>query len=336
MSTFRLTSLLLLLSATGLCAQNSAELLQQTERIRGLTETEQASTGETTVPEFYEGEMEDLGPQLLLLRKRVRKAWQLFLDFQTYHTTNVSLAELNETGSNVFVSTAELAYLIPEGKFEGWKVNSRFGVRYQVFRYGMWNGDDKSLGGGGAAVDVLDFNARSGFANMAFTRGNWRIGTSLTYTSLVEAHGTGGNFYYEWIPAWSLGRLFIINDKTSLYALYDGNWRTTETPANDNFGLDEDTADKTDHALGLILTRQLSQKWSLQPALRLQRSFYTAQARDRNDWIGTVSANLNYTIDAHFSIRAFTSYEIRESSEPATTDYENWNFGSGLSGVLKF
>lgn len=316
--------------------QTSRDLLQQSDRMRTLTQAEQQSYTRQGIPELYEGELDDLGPQLLLLEAIKRQPWQFLFDLQVYNTKNVSLTETNETSSNVFVWTTQLAYLLNKREFQGWEVQPTLGARYQLFRYGMINADDRPIAPGTTAVDSLDFDSRSLYGDLVFTRGMWRVGFSLTYTSLISAHATEGNFYYEWLPSLSIGRAYQWGERDVFFVAWDTSYHISETPGNAVFTLDEGIADAVDTSLSLIHTHSLTPQWNIQPSLRLQRSYYTATGRDRQDTLATATLTTNYMIHERFSLRAFTSYEMRDSTETTTADYQNANVGLGFSGVFKY
>lgn len=331
-----LVGFILSLLTPSLHAQASSDLLQQSDRMRDLTSQERHEFTQQGLPELYEGELEDLGPQLLLLRQMKRQPWVLLTDLQLYSTSNASLNAPEKTRSHVFAWTTQVAYLFTKREFRGWEVQPTLGMRYQLFRYGMLKHDDKALRPGTTAVDALDFESRAAFADLTLTKEMLRASFGLSYTSLVAAHGTEGNFYYEWLPNWSFGRAFQVNETDFLFAMYDGAYHISTTPGNRAFNIRDDNADKVDNALNLIYTRQLNDSFSLQPSLRFQRSDYTASGRSRRDYISTVSLSANYTLNKYFDCRVFGSYERRESTEAATPDYRNLNLGLGLSGVYKF
>lgn len=326
----------LLLTGSLFAQASQIDALQQQERSRDLTEVEKQRYASGGVPALYEGEMEDLGPQLLLVRKPKPKLWEFYADVQAYHSTNVALAENFTTNSDVLVTTGQFSYLIGKRKFFDWDMNSTVGVRYQLFRYDFVSNDKGSLGNGTSEIDALDFDSRAIFANAVFTKGKWRASTSLTYTSLVSAHATEGNFYYEWVPAWSLGRLYEISPKLSLFAMYDGNYRETTTPGNRAFGISDGFSDKTDHAINAIFTRQLENNFVLQSSLRGQYSYYTDESRSRTDFLFSANSTLSYQWNEYVSLRIYASYEKRDSDETVTADYDNFNIGTGISGVYQF
>lgn len=339
MKSFRHFSLLIAaLAFSGACvyAQSSAsELLQQSERTRTLSANERQNLEKKTVPQLYEGELEDLGPQLLLLEKVKRKLFEVYVDFQLYRSSNATLSEMH-TSTDVFVGTAQMAYLFKPTKFQGGDVNTRIGVRFQSFMYGTLGNDDTPILPGTAPVDSLDFFSRSAFADLAWTRGMWRVTAGLTYTSLVGAHGNEQNFYYEWVPAWSIGRLHPINDNWTAFYLYDGALHLSTTLTQRAFNGDDDVDRKIDNALSAIFTRKLGERLSFQPSARLQVSEYLANNRARTDYIASLVATIQYQITEEVSGRIFTSYDARESDEPATADYRNNNVGLGVSGYVKF
>src|ERR1035438_4217957 len=82
---------------------DNAQHLRQLQSFTGLPESTNA------VPEFYEGETSDIGPQSVLQVKRQRTYFQVFADEQFFYSDNVFLANHGQQGASVLISTLQAA-----------------------------------------------------------------------------------------------------------------------------------------------------------------------------------------------------------------------------------
>ncbi len=332
------SSLLLTLGmAASVYAQSSAEVLQQSDRMRNLTSTEKQNYATKGVPSLYEGELDDLGPQFLLTEEQKRQRFQFLTDVQLFHSSNVDQREINRTETNVFVWTSQASWDIIKKDVQGWEAVPTVGFRYQKFQYGLAGKKNQTLFGGNA-VDTMDFDNRSAYTEVSFSKGMWRSTIGATYNSLIAGHGTQGNFYYEWVPAWNLSRAFQLTDKTVLVGMFDTAYHASRTHGmfDRNNNLNLDYGDKWDNGVSVVVIQSLTERLSAQVGASCQYSEYLDNVRDRGDWLGTVNGSLNYNFNKWIGIRMFTSYDVRDSSETTAEDYENWNVGGGVTGVVRF
>ena len=93
---------------------DNAQRQRQLQSLAGLPDTTNA------VPEFYEGETSDIGPQSVLLVKRQRTYFQAFADEQFFYTDNAFLANHGKQSASVLISTVQAA-LAPSPYAAGWR-----------------------------------------------------------------------------------------------------------------------------------------------------------------------------------------------------------------------
>jgi len=331
--TLRCCLALLLLGSGTVLAQvaidNVDSATRELERQRKARELQESR--EEKVPELFEGEMEDLGPQYLLLRKPKWKHWDFYTDLQWYYTSNATLAENQGKSSDVTAWTAQLVFR--PGKLEnfaGGEAIPRFGGRLQTFRYGQVRGDDEVIRG--VVIDFSDFNARTLFAEMQWRRGAWAATGGFRFSDL-QSRSTDTSFYRENMLYWSASRTVELEPTRLLQFAYDGTYRVTKVdpfanrPSNWN--------DRTEHALMAMATLVYYERLILQPSVRTQWTEYIRTPRDRTDFVHSASMNVSYYFTPQISARVFMSGDMRESTED-NADYANYNMGLGTTFTLRF
>src|SRR5450432_1281488 len=102
-------------------------------RLRQIQSTLPGSTND--VPEFYEGETSDIGPQSVLQVKRKRTYVEAFADEQFFYTDNVFLANHDKQGASVLISTVQAALAPSPYEFAGGLLAPRIGYQQQWFTY---------------------------------------------------------------------------------------------------------------------------------------------------------------------------------------------------------
>lgn len=286
---------------------------------------------EKKVPALYEGELEDLGPQYLLMRKPVHKYFDFYTDLQWYYTSNATLAENNAGPSDVMVWSNQLAFL--PGDIEGFRdgtLKPRLGFRYQVFRYGQIKGDDKLINGN--QVDLNDFQARTPFAELLWTKDKWGISAGYRFTDL-RSRSTDTSFYRENVFYWSVGRQFPLKNDYMFQLIYDGDYRITHT---DPAPLQPtDINNRTNQAVTGVLTKVINSRWIIQPSVRGQFSKYTESPVSRQDWTLSGTLNVAYYFTQRLSARGFINLDRRRSSQ-VNSSYDNYNLGVGSTFTFRF
>ncbi len=327
-------------------------LAQTTPPQRAIEETDMASRlaapqsplkkpdGVRVVPQLLEDELEDIGPQYLLLEKPRHKWFQLILDGQAYHTTNAILSESNHKEGNVSVSTVQPTVVSPAFDVLGGAAQAKAGFRWQMFRYGMWAGSDDIPTGGTQALDTNDFNAYTPFGEVNWQREEWLASAGYRYANL-QGRSSNQTFYDEHVPYWMFGRQFALTDSLQLLVQYDGAFRFTDTDSGSlpvNLRPTDSINDRTDQAASLILSQVLFERLVVQPSYRFQYSKYISPSRvpTREDYYNTGTLLVAYYFTDYFSLRVFGSVERRDSTDPATADYSVWNLGGGANLTLNF
>lgn len=313
------------LSAHFVSAQNQIDQVDTTDRnLPKRSETPLSQRRE--VPTLYEGELEDLGPQYLLIQNPPRDWFEFFADLQIYSSDNATLSENNAEGSDLLAFTAQAAWLPYAGKQFGGKIQTRLGYREQYFFYGTFSGQEATVNG--TPAEDLDFTNRQPFADLTYTCGALSVNLGIRYSELRNRK-SDSRFYTEVVPTWSLAYEIELSQKSLLTLAYGGEYRFTDS---ESFGLLPDNwNDQTKHGLSATYSRLLSDNLIVQASGGLDYAHFTHKDRSRNDLLGFTNLTLAYFFTDHLSARLFTSYEARESSEALTDDYSNWNLGGGGS-----
>src|SRR5688572_1541441 len=97
----------------GSAAAQTPGAVDQLDTLNKRQET-QAQNGKGTSPtsqspQFYEGETEDVGPQLIYKAVPRRKYFQATADSQYFYTSNMFFDEKNEEDAPVWVNSVQLA-----------------------------------------------------------------------------------------------------------------------------------------------------------------------------------------------------------------------------------
>jgi hypothetical protein len=292
-------------------------------------------------PMLYEGELEDLGPQYVLVPKPSHKWFNASFDWQSYYTNNATLAPTNKGSTDVDAMTLQLLAQAPVYNVRGVQIQPRVGFRYQAYWYGLLSGQDKLISG--APVKNNDFMTYTPFAEALYQYGGFLGSTGLRYSAFtntnVPAGTTPGTFYQEWAPYWLFGYQWTINKEQMMLFQYDGDFRfsNTQSQSLQPSGVNN----RTDNAFTLVYSYILNGKWAFQPTYRYQWSYYTNSASNpggngnRNDTYNTLSLVVAYYFTDYCAARVFTSYEWRSSSA-AGNNYQNLNAGAGVNLSYSF
>jgi hypothetical protein len=287
------------------------------------------------VPMLYEGELEDLGPQYLLVQKPKHKWFTASLDWQTYYTNNAALAPNNRGASDISVVTAQLMAQAVAYNIGDLQVQPRAGFRYQAYWYGVLSGRGHLVGG--VPVKYSDFMTYTPFVEALYQYGNFLGSTGVRYSAFTnDTKISQGTFYQEWAPYWLFGYQWQVTKSQMLLVQYDGDFRFSNT-ANPTGLLTTGINDRTDNAVSVVYNYILGGKWAFQPTYRYQWSYYTDSKSNpnpgegrRNDTYNTASLVVAYYFTDWCSARVFTSYEWRSSSA-AGNNYQVANAGAGAS-----
>ncbi|MEM6822857.1 MAG: hypothetical protein AAF558_13065 [Verrucomicrobiota bacterium] len=282
-------------------------------------------------------ELEDAGPQYLLLTAPRRQWVQAYFDSQYFYTSNVFQQE--EPGGDeavdtgVLVSTAQLA--IAPDAFEispRVKLAPQVGYQHQWFNYGL----DKTSN----SLNNLDFDSQMVFTELGvIIDENWTIDFGFEWTRLL-GHETSDNyaeFYKEYRPRWSIERRIPLEENMLVRLRYEGSYRITEVDPTIITGGNIHRNDRHDHAFTFIYSYMPIDRFIVQPFLRYQLTQYTENPnQERTDHLFSGGLSLSYYFTSWIGTRAFFNYINQQSDDTQVADYEKWDGGGGLSVFLKF
>jgi hypothetical protein len=286
--------------------------------------------GTLQAPELYPGEMQDVGPQFLVARPQAapgekRFNWfEGYADIQYLYTSNALLSENGNQDTGLMVLTVQAAFNLPPFELLGGTVSPHAGYRHQWWLY--------SLNDTGNQLNNFDFAVSTFFVGFRHNwHDKWVASFSLDYNRFLSLEDDDHEFYVELAPNWALERNFALGEKTQLTAGYYGAYHWTQTDPAPVKHIN----DRLDSAFGLSLTTELLPKLFLQPYYRLQWSHYSENS-DRNDLYNTLGVSAIYAFNDWASIRAFISFESRNSTDDTVADYHKWDSGGGVTFTARF
>ena len=301
---------------------NRARQRQETERI-----LRELHPNDATPPEFYAEETSDVGPQSILRIKPRKTYFEAFADSQYFYTSNMFFQENDPVDTGVLLSTAQVAFAPPPMELGSGRFSYRAGYQHQWFNYGF---EDHA-----GVLNNFDFDAATVFASARYqTKNYWAFGAGIDWVRLLGHEPASANydeFYKEYLPHWSVQKFFPINAKMLCAVGYLGSYHFSEVDPAPR----KDLNDRWDHVLLGTYTYAFNRHWVAQPYYRLQFSHYT-HARDRQDLLHTFGLSLNYFFTDYLGVRAFASYDLRESNDPVVPDYRKVDAGMGINLTLKF
>lgn len=303
----------------------NVQQFQNTQQAQQLQVPPPGFNAATNAPEIYPGENEDTGPQRILRLTPRPDYFDLFLDSQVFYSDNANFAEgAAKIGSSVFVNTFQAAFTPPDMKLGPGKFAPAFGFVSQWYNYGSQR------------MESLDFNAQTVFISGRYTLDNWQFGLGGNYTRLLN-QGNYAQTYLEWLPAFTVQRIFPVNDRLLFVIGNQVDYHFTSTPKTP--GTSTEINNRFDDAVSLTLSWQITRNLNLQPYYRFQYSNYrydTLQNADRNDYLNSFGFTLAYYVNKNLSIRTFLNYNIKQSDDPFTPAYHEINGGVGASLNFNF
>lgn len=309
--------------------------------------------GTNSVPQFYEGEESDVGPQSVVAPQARQTTFQAKVDEQLLYTDNALLTPQNKISSGVLISTAQFALAptpIPAGTGT---LSPRLGYQAQWFDY-LFN-DQKVPKIGQATTPFnrvpelsdFDFNAQSVFADALWTHEHLSLGGGLELTRMFSTSDYE-SFYEEEVPYWSARYVVPVNDKAAFSAGYLGDYRFTSTKPNEFLNFHQSNVnDRTDHGVLLTWTEVLCKHAVFQPFYQFKYTRFTEApvalnpitrqqpGTTRNDYLNTVGAGLYWFVCPNCTIRGFVNYNILSSSVEGA-EYREFDGGGGIDLSVKF
>ena len=249
---------------------NSREQLNQAAESR-LSES-------NSVPQLYEGETSDVGPQSVVTTRERQTLFQARVDEQLLYTDNAFLTANNKINTGVLISSAQFALAPTPYALGDATLAPRIGYEGKWFDY-FFNGQQVRFIGDeelprGERLDDFDFTAQSVFGDATWTRGHLSLGGGLEATRMFfTAHYDP--FYNELSPYWSARYVVPLCDKAALSASYIGDYRFTSV-APDYFSgaLRSDANDRMDQGLLLAWTQVLNKHLVFQPFYQFKYTRY--------------------------------------------------------------
>ncbi|HEV2692660.1 MAG TPA: hypothetical protein VG347_07155 [Verrucomicrobiae bacterium] len=335
----------LLYTAGSACAQNSSAS-QQADAMRFRSTLQSPEVVTNAAPELYSGETSDVGPQTPVEMKGRRHYLRAFADEQLFYTDNVFLADKgalvgkNPIGSDVLVSTIQVALAPDAYDVLGGQLSPEVGYQHQWFTYGMLGNDHVQIvtfpqnTPQVVPINVFDFNVQTVFGGATWRRHNWDFSLGTDFRRFLDS-GNYNEFYREIVPHWAAHYTFQIADNKSIVVGYEGDYRFTTTqnpfPANT-----DDYNDRTDHSLVIAGNWWLCTHADLQPFYRLQYSSFTHVLQDRQDLLNSFGIALQLPITENIALRTFISYDILQTDGLFVQSYNNLNVGGGLNLSVRF
>jgi hypothetical protein len=335
-----------LLCATGSSYAQSSSASQQADAMR-FRETLRASEAvSNAVPELYAGETGDIGPQTPVDLKSRRHYVRAFGDAQLFYSDNVFLADKglltdkNPIGSDVLVSTIQVALAPDAYDFLGGQLSPEVGYQHQWFTYGMLGNDHVQIvtfpqvSPQVVPINVFDFNVQTIFGGATWRWHNWDFSLGTDFRRFLDS-GNYNEFYREIAPRWAAHYTFQLADNKSITVGYEGDYRFTTTqnpfPANT-----DDFNDRTDHSFVLVGNWWLCSHAELQPFYRLQYSSFTHVLQGRQDVLNSFGLALQLPVTENVALRTFINYDILQTDGQYVQSYNNLNVGGGLNLSVRF
>jgi hypothetical protein len=324
---------------------NASQQVDSVQQRRQLESASSLLADTNAVPEFYEGETGDVGPQSVIQFKQRRTFIEASADEQYFYSDNVFLANQGKQGADVLVSAVQVALAPEPYQFAGGQLSPRVGYQQQWFNYGLLGSDtvhiydpQKNPTIYYGSLDAFDFNVSTIFSDFTWRRQNWTFVLGGDYRRLLDS-GNYDEFYHEFVPRWSVGREFSFGKSTSLSVAYHGDYRFTEStpPAAlipgapvypDTFN------DRTDQGLALVGSWRLCSHAVLQPFYNFQFTHYTSINRD--DLLNSFGLVLYCPITRQVTLRTFVSYDIAHTDGYYVQNYRSLNAGGGLNLTVRF
>lgn len=284
-----------------------------------------------TVPELFAGELDDVGPQYLLMEKPRSRALTLWTDLEITGTSNATLVETNPTFSTITSAQAGVIWqAAPRPRWGGifrWEA----GARAQAYRYGYLTGVKQLVNF--VEIDRNNFDLIGAHVRADWQRGPWLAGLTLRGTTMRSTL-TRRVFYDEVALEWQLYRHWSLAARRTLVVGLEGADRVSET---DSYGLlPEGYNDRVEQSAVVVLDQALGARWHLQPTARVLATRYTNPGRNRTDWHASARLTLVYALSQQAELRLSGGYDRRDSTELLIADFRKWDLALGASGHWRF
>ncbi len=311
-------------NAAAEAAIRQVESERQRAQVTPAPPAAQDSSAESTNPQLYPGESEDLGPQFLLIRKQRKRLFEASADVQYYYTSNFFLSEKGNVDTGVLATTAQVAFCPEPFRIGIGELGLRTGYRHQTFYYGLDSTENQ--------FNNLDFDSETVFFNARYKLPKDYVAfVGLDYGRLLSHEFERTEFFTELAVSWGLEKSIPIGEKNQLSFAYIGSEHFTYSdPAPTT-----NTGDRTDSIFALSWSSMLTSKLSAQPYYRFQHTHYWFDD-NRNDFVHAVGISLSFALSETSSIRFFSGFDVRNSDTEAVDDYHKFDTGGGISISYRF
>jgi len=319
--------------------QNADSQLVDTMQQRQQLEQAAQPMVVTNVPELYDGESDDVGPQSVVKLKPARTWFEAHGDAQYFHTDNMFLANSGKQGADVLVGTVEAALAPTPYEFAGGQLAPRLGFQEQWFNYGLASSGSVNVYNPYTLVntkenlDQFDFNAMTIYTDAAWRRDNWTFTLGADYRRLLDS-GSYDEFYKEWVPRWAIRRDFLLSETAMISLGYEGDYRLTDTSNPLPTTVGRNFNDRADNSLSIVGSWRLCRYAVLQPYYVFNFTHYTTI--HRNDLLHTFGLALYVPINDQISLRVFATYDNFKTDGFYVQSYQKLDLGGGLNFVYRF
>ena len=284
-----------------------------------------------TVPELFAGEMEDVGPQFLLLAQPGARPLELWTDLEVTGTSNATLVETDPKASTITSAQTGGTWHFGERPLRGGRLAFETGFKVQTYRYGLISGPKAKINF--LEIDRNDFDLIGAHVQAGWRREGWLVATALRGASLRN-RGNGRVFYQELAGEWQIFRQWRTTPRRAWTIGLEGAARWSQT---DSFGLlPVGWNNRIEQGLIAVLDQNLGARWRIQPALRVQGTRYTYRDRDRSDVHASGRLSLVHALTTAAELRLGLGYDRRDSSEPVIADFRKWDLGLAGSARWRF
>ncbi len=338
-------ALLGLLAALPAAAQTAGETI--IDRATQPAATPALPPADLASPRAAPGADTDAGTQRIAEPRRLPVRFHAGLDQQLSVASNVFLAPrdnpVNDTGALLSTTSLSLGLdTLPVVVGEG-RLTFSAALVWQRTLHGLATSDQ--------AIEDLDFDAWSLPLSATYRWGRgWEAAASFTVGSLYSIGDAPSHelLYRSHTPALSLRKLTRLSDGLLLSLGGGISYADTKASLHDvpsapvDLRYRDDRNDRVEAGLNAALYA-FDGPWTLVPALRLSYGhyFHWQEAgyndQDREDLVAGVSLTVAYAFAKWGAVRAFASYDVRESSGGIVDyDYAAGAAGFGLSLGVSF
>ncbi len=283
------------------------------------------------VPELFAGELDDVGPQYLLVAQPKPRPWALWADLEITGTTNVTLVETDVSASTLTVAQVGLNRDSTRRPLWSGTTGWQLGARGQAYRYGYLAGENQKINL--VEIDRNNFDLAGLHARVDWQRGPW-FAALTARASTLRSNATDHTFYEELATEWALFWQKPLSPKRTLAIGLDGALRFSDT---DSFGLlPHDWNNRVEQSVAVMIDQSLGAHWHLRPTLRYLISHYTAEERDRSDQQFSARVAATRPLGRHAELRFTAGFDHRESTDPLVPDFQKWDLALGLGAQWRF